>query len=173
MKILKVKLMPRISLIVGACMVFATAGSDTQAQSHKSRDTVRWRTFQEEEIQHAVFRYLFKTWAKKWPKAKAWNLGVLGVNSERNPVFLRLFKRLKQEGYPVTREGQPGGLETLSFHLHDLKWLSRTRVQVHAQVSKAIETEGSPDIYYGDIRVRLMSGRWSVTGVKGDWEQPE
>jgi hypothetical protein len=139
------------------------------------------RSAKEEAIQLSAFRYLFKTWSKRWPKAKYWNLGVLGVNTSANPTFVRLLKRLSLDGFPVTMAAAPEGAEDLYFNLSDLRWSSKRNALLRATVghhrssdsSKPIPSGGSPDIYYGNLQLRYSSGGWKVIGVNGAWEQPE
>jgi hypothetical protein len=157
-------------------------GGDWRRLSRNPEESRKgWRKNQEEPIQYHTFRYLFKTWGKKWPRAKQWNLGFLGVNTESNPVLVKLLKRLRAEKYPVSIGYSVDNEETLSFYLHDLRWVSQKRVLIRAQVShQPVYDPKHPsgrspigDHYYGNILLVHRSGRWQVIGVQGRWEQPE
>ncbi len=169
-------------VVVCVCAALCPPNADGQARRGSTSTSSRvWRTSQEEDIQYAVFRYLFKTWGKKWPGYKSSLLNVLGVNAESNPVRTRLFKRLRKDGYPVEMGYQPRGIESLDLSLSNLRWIRSNSVQIRSQVfhgkpydpTKPILLDNTSVIFYGEIRVKHTGGRWKVLGLKGKWEQPE
>ena len=160
----------------------SVAGEDWRNPSRKPEEIEkRWRKDQEESIQYETFRYLFKTWDKKWPRARHWHLSFLGANTESNPVLTRLLKRLRAEKYPVGIGPYDDSSETLMLALHDLRWAGKKSVLIHAAVShsplndpdRASRRSPIGDHYYGDVILACRSGRWQVLGIKGRWEQPE